>query len=154
MDPSNTTTARQLAEDLGISREALKKLRDALTEGADWLPAPPGQPILFTAAGVKKIRAHLQIARAPVNPWTTASAGVRTAAPATPIRETLAVIRPAKGSTRIILCLTEDGRTVSLTAKNNANFIAGMQVPNCVQAPQSPAYYHYEGRLPRRKGRF
>lgn len=155
MDPSNTITAKQLAADLGLAREALKKMRDdLLTAPLDWLPAPPGQPILFTAAGVQKLRAHLALPSAPVNPWTTASAGARTEKRPAPLRETLAVIRPARGSHRIVLCLTEDGRQVSLTVKNNAHFIAGMQVQHCVQSPQSPAYYHFEGRLPRRKGRF
>lgn len=148
MDP---TPASDLADALGISKNALKKLRDdMLTPGADFVI---GQPITYTDEGIKKIRAHLGLPEPPAGPLEPSKAGVPMPAPAT-TRETLTVLRKANGNPRIVLCLTGDGRQVNLCVKSNANFAPKMSLPKCVQRRNAPSVYDYEGRLPRWKGRF
>lgn len=154
MDPTQPITQKDLASALGIAPTELKKLRDEhLQPHTDFTP---GQPIVYAPSGIKKIRAALDL------PEPVASADADTPPVPSPseknratARVALAVIRPARGNTRIVLCQTQDERRpVNLRVKNNANFTPGMIVPTCVQSPLSAELYDYEGRLPRWKGRF
>lgn len=162
MDPSPPLTQTDLARRIGLPSQKLKELRDELlAPGADW---QPGQPIRYTAAGVAKILAHLDLPAfaAPEKkdggaaPSADAGTGspLLLHAPPMPRNAILTVIRPAKGNPRIVLCKDERGQQVSLLTKSNAHFTPGMVVKTCVRRPNAPALFDYEGRLPRWRGRF
>jgi hypothetical protein len=157
-------TTPQLAEALGIAPAALKNLREKLTPETDWIA---GQPIQFTESGVKNICAavgldptetaeFLSAHAGTPQPSPAASDGTPTVASDPPERGiTLTVIRPARGNSRVVLCKNPAGTGfVNLLVKDNTNFIPGMAVPRCLQRPLSAQQFDYEGRLPRRKGRF
>lgn len=140
-----------LATALGISPEDLKKLRDELlVPGEDWLP---GKPVTFAESGAKKIRAALEL---PASGADTGTGSPEPSVEKKPVAERvpLTVLRPAKGTKLIVWCKAGDDRTVRLLVKDNVNFTAGMIALRCVAHPTQPDLYHFEGRLPRWKGRF
>jgi len=147
--PVARVTQKDLATQLGVSPEDMKRLRDEhLAVAVDWIAPLPGQPILYTAAGVARLRAALGL------PELLPSADAGTA-PSEPLRVTLTVIRPARGCTHIVLCTAPpDTRIVNLRVKAGGSslFTPGMQVPNCVQHHGVRSLFNFEGRMPRRKG--
>jgi hypothetical protein len=153
--------SRALAQQLGLSEDDLKSIRDELLEPfTHWIP---GKPIHFTLAGVAAVRAFVGLDGADASTARDSGPPGASAAPEKKNAErvTLIVIRPAKGNDRIVLCHELDaqgaplaGPQVRLQTRTNKNFTKGMRVPNCVRSQISPTYFTFEGRSPRWKGRF
>lgn len=139
--PKPTITEDALAEQLGLPRGEIKALRKKhLREQHDWFLDPEkNRALTLTEDAANTIRRLLDIPAAPVKKDA-------------PERTELTVERVAPGNRRIVLCLTEKGAGARLRVRDNANFLPGMVVTNCVH--EEADRYCYEGRLPRRRGRF
>ena len=171
MDPTNLTEA-ELSERSGISRGDLKRLRERLKPGADFIFVP-GKPLLYTPAGRERILFIIAPENSPGKKGGGGAAAVESREEEeTKAGEALgaAVVAPAKPpeyiellvdgeqlhcrNPRLVVCTmgTEDGRVrVKLRVKDNHHFAPGMKVPQCVHA--SDVFYDYHGKLPRRKGK-
>jgi hypothetical protein len=135
-------------------------LRRRLMVDADWY-CVPGQPVMIRRSGQEKLAGWLQQAK---NGAATQQSsgngdgrdhgalsdafGLVTKRPAF---ETLEVTHRCLNS-KILLAKRSDGIEVRCQVRNNANFRVGMRLSPCRK--DGPTLYTYQGRLPRRRGKF
>jgi hypothetical protein len=160
--PDGDVTEVTLAEALGLSRADLKSLRKRLlAHGEDWY-CHRGQPLRITESGRAKLAAHLEKKRGPIaegraerhgadqEPDDELERAVRDIE-AQWVYETLRVTAVTRNP-GILLAVTPAGDEVRCQVRSNVNFRAGMTVEKCRR--DGPTLYTYQGRLPRRKGRW
>jgi hypothetical protein len=144
-DEGALISERELAEQLGVLRTSLKKIRGGFQEGFDWTRCDETRAVVYTEAGVKKVREALQLPEPPADAVQM---------PALPTRQrhhVLTVVRPTRFA-RIVECVDADGKPCRLRVKDNSNFTGGMKVATCVH--EQADLYCFEGRLPRRRGKW
>ncbi len=155
--PTNQTIKEgDLAAALGLSREALKKMRrDLLERDKDWALGEESRAIEYTILALKKIRAALGLPEPlyltyPGSP--TPESVILALKKKGTVPEELQVIK-AYGNGIVVLCVqtAAPNAQVRLKVRDNRNFTPGMIVPGCVHVEADR--YDYVGRLPRRKGR-
>ncbi len=136
-------TEKALAEELGVDRDVLRKLRTGgtLTPEEDWWEQR-GIGILISAGGQKKIRAALVVAELPLDePGAVRDIRVR---------------RVFEGNPRVLEGFPEAGESrvmIRLNRGPSPHYRVGMVIPGCRKLLQAELW-EYDGPKPRRLGAF
>lgn len=129
---------KDLAEVLGVSRDALRRVRKGMAEEMDWFLGAEG--ITYTDAGYAKLRHELQVAELP-NP----APEKRPEPELVEVKVTRLLPHPKR-----MLC-DYMGQRVVVQVRENKNFMPGMMIT--VLPNDESVLWHYRGPLPKRKGK-
>lgn len=153
-DPSPVVTEADIAEELGVKKAVLTRVRkELLTAGEDY-GLIPNRGYIFTVSGLAKIRAAF-----PTPEGVEPQKNEARAPEALLERFDLVVMRPLQPGGRCCLCYVErdDGPAgrgwLTGTARKLMMLRPGMRLVGCTLAiPGNPELYFYDGPFPSRPG--
>lgn len=141
-----------LARQLGVGRDVLKKLRGGLTGGVDFTGGD-GRPIVIAPSGLVKLRVALSAGDVPALEKNGGGAALDAAAQAARVKPADVELTVVRVFPPRVLLAKKDGEDapVRLRVRTTLNFIPGMRLAKCHPSAE-PGLYHYHGRQPRRRG--
>jgi hypothetical protein len=135
-EPRGDVLEKQHAEDLGVSRNVLVKLRaQHLIEGEHY--KKEGRGIVLTSAGIVELSRHLSVQPSEKKERTPVD---------------LTVCRLVRNH-RVVIA-TDGGDDVTVRVRNSANLRRGMILKGCTPVHGQSGLFEFSGRLPRTSGRW